>query len=144
MGYFYLTKYVHSQALVEEFGHELSLKHFPETWISDHVDSACIAAGAAAVDFVLGKELVRNVLKNGSTQEKWGAKLVIAYAWAAIVAVVAFINFIYVLIAVPHVQSKLAVKMLATTMLKLGVVETATITAKAVMAARKLAAGKTA
>ncbi|CAJ1410095.1 unnamed protein product [Effrenium voratum] len=138
--YFYLRRWI--PALFDMIQEDLQL--FPSTWLEDHIDSALCSAAGGAVDILLGKEVVRTVLKK-DWQDEGGAKQVIStccmvYAVALTAGAVGlqFATFA----EKPHLTARLLGKWLITTVMKLSLIETLILTVKLLMARRSEAKGK--
>merc|ERR1712183_861417 len=120
---------------------------FPSEWIEDHIDSALCSGLGGAVDMLLGKELVRTILKK-DWDSKGGAKgfmSVCANVYAVALTVIGAIHIIYVLIEKPQLQLKLVTKLIITLIMKLAFMETLILTVKTYMASRSAQGkGKTA
>mmetsp|Transcript_150618 Transcript_150618/g.419860 ORF Transcript_150618/g.419860 Transcript_150618/m.419860 type:complete len:207 (+) Transcript_150618:74-694(+) len=127
--YFYLTYWV--PIVADEVFDELSL--FPNNWAADHIDSALCAVGAGAMDFILGKEVVRTVLRK-DWEHKGGAKGFLSFlasAWAVVLTVSSMVHISTIVIERKReVQFKLGIKLITTLIVKFCVIETAIITAK--------------
>ncbi|CAE7520602.1 unnamed protein product [Symbiodinium natans] len=132
--YFYLRRWI--PMFFDEVLDDLHL--FPGDWLEDHLDSAVCSALGGAVDLLLGKEIVRSVLKK-DWETKGGVRgfaSSLATAYAALLVVGGVAHIFYVMVLKPKLQFKLLLKWVITVVLKLSVVETGILTVKALAASR--------
>eukprot|EP00929_Paragymnodinium_shiwhaense_P114931 TRINITY_DN83494_c0_g1_i1.p1 TRINITY_DN83494_c0_g1~~TRINITY_DN83494_c0_g1_i1.p1 ORF type:complete len:202 (+),score=19.85 TRINITY_DN83494_c0_g1_i1:56-661(+) len=133
--YFYLKGWI--PLITDQAFEDLHL--YPPTGLDHLIDSALCAIVGSNVDMVLGRELVRGILKK-DWQTKGGAHSAASFAisgYAVLLTCSCFAHLAYTLfISKPHLAGQLLIKYLTTLVIKLVFVETATTTMKAIMAAR--------
>ena len=107
--YFYLRRWI--PMFFDEVLDDLHL--FPGDWLEDHLDSAVCSALGGAVDLLLGKEIVRSVLKK-DWETKGGVRgfaSSLATAYAALLVVGGVAHIFYVMVLKPKLQFKLLLKL---------------------------------
>merc|ERR1711908_21879 len=124
--------------LFDELEDELQL--FPADWLADFIDSSVCGILAGVFDQVLGKELIRGIMKK-DWEHQGGIKKVCAHCadgYMFFLTVAALCNFIYVIVvSKPHLALNLCGKFLTTVIIKCAVVETFILTFKTWNACRK-------
>mmetsp|Transcript_35539 Transcript_35539/g.110880 ORF Transcript_35539/g.110880 Transcript_35539/m.110880 type:complete len:200 (+) Transcript_35539:64-663(+) len=132
--YFYLRRWV--PVLFDQVLDEVGL--FPPDWIEDHIDSVLCSILGGAVDALLGKELVRTILKKDWDSKdglQWVVQ-VLTLGWCVVLMLGALVLMAQLCIEKPHLQMKLLLKWMTTVIMKLALVETAIQTVKAAIASR--------
>lgn len=133
--YFFLPKWI--PLLTDDAFDDMHL--YPPTGLDHLIDSALCAIISANIDMVLGRELVRSILKK-DWEKKGGVHSAASFAvtgYAVLLTGSCFAHLAYTLIvSKPNHAMQLLIKYMTTVMIKLVFVETAMTTMKAWLAAR--------
>mmetsp|Transcript_29445 Transcript_29445/g.57652 ORF Transcript_29445/g.57652 Transcript_29445/m.57652 type:complete len:200 (-) Transcript_29445:58-657(-) len=135
---FYLRTWI--PLLFDEVYDELDI--FPASWVEDYIDSAACSILGGMVDLLLGKELIRGIMKK-DWESRGGVRGLVSFvacAYAFALSAGAGFHMAFVYTMKPNIKVKLLFKWFGTVMMKLAFVETGILTMKHLIAERSEAA----